>query len=91
MWHGNLDEEMNDLAQCVLHHKAFDLRAFTVGSDGLTVICSQELSGTTKREWLIEYHGLRISEPQSMSCAPSEKYLNWHKTAIFKGPVRGLG
>ena len=93
MWHtvGGPDEEPNGLALCVLHHKAFDLEAFTVETDGLTVVCSQELSGTTKREWLIGYHGSRISEPQSLSYFPEEKYLNWHRRTIFKGPPRELG
>ena len=92
MWHtvGGPDEEPNGLALCVLHHKAFDLGAFTVESDDLTVLCSQELSGTTKREWLIGYHGSRISEPQSLSYLPNEKYLNWHRGTIFKGPAREL-
>ena len=92
MWHtvGGPDEEPNGLALCVLHHKAFDLGAFTVDPDRLTVLCSQELSGTTKREWLIGYHGSRISEPQSLSYLPREKYLNWHRKTIFKGPAREL-
>lgn len=92
MWHtvGGPDEEPNGLALCVMHHKAFDLGAFTVESDRLTVVCSQELSGTTKREWLIGYHGSRISEPQSLSLFPNKKYLNWHRDNIFKGPARDL-
>lgn len=93
MWHtvGGPDEETNGLALCVLHHKAFDLGAFTVEEDDLTVLCSQELSGNTKRDWLIGYHGSRISEPQSLSYFPEAKYLNWHRKTIFKGPPRELG
>ena len=93
MWHtvGGPDEETNGLALCALHHKAFDLGAFTVESDRLTVICNQELSGTTKREWLIGYHGSRIGEPQSPAYLPDEKYLKWHRRTIFKAPARELG
>ena len=93
MWHtvGGPDEEPNGLALCVLHHKAFDLGAFTVEADSLSVLCSQELSGTTKREWLIGYHGSRISKPQSLSYCPEERYLNWHRKTIFKGPPRERG
>ncbi len=93
MWHtvGGPDEEPNGLALCVLHHKAFDLGAFTVEADGLTVVCSQELSGTTKREWLIGYHGSRITEPQSLANMPNKRYLNWHRGTIFRGPARELG
>ena len=90
MWRtvGGPDEESNGLALCVLHHKAFDLGAFTVETDGLTIVCSQELSGTTKTEWLIGYHGSRMSEPQSASYFPKDEYLNWHRRTIFKGPER---
>ena len=93
MWHtvGGPDKVSNGLALCVLHHKAFDLGAFTVKSRDLTVICSQELSGTTNRDWLIGYHGSRISEPQSLSYFPGERYLNWHQRTIFKGPAREQG
>ena len=92
MWHtvGGPDEEANGLALCVLHHKAFDFGAITVEPKGLTVLCSQELSGTTKRDWLIGYHGTRIREPQSLSYFPDKKYLNWHRGTIFKGPARDL-
>ena len=92
-WHmvGGPDEEANGLALCVLHHKAFDLGAFTVESDRLTVLCSQELTGTTKREWLIGYHGSKIREPQSLSYFPKEKYLDWHRGTVFKGPAREMG
>ena len=92
MWQtvGGPDEEPNGLALCVLHHKTFDLGAYTVEPVGLTVLCSQELSGTTNRDWLIGYHGTRIREPQSSSYFPREKYLNWHRKTIFKAPARDL-
>lgn len=92
MWHtvGGPDEESNGLALCVLHHKAFDLGAFTVDTDGQTIVCSQELSGTTKTEWLIGFHGSRIREPQSERYFPKEKYLRWHRRTIFRGPVREM-
>src|SRR5262249_26271630 len=46
-WHqaGGPDEETNGLALCVLHHKTFDLGAFTV-SDGV-VLVSDRAHGTS--------------------------------------------
>lgn len=90
MWRtvGGPDEESNGLALCVLHHKAFDLGAFTVEPDGQTIVCSQELSGTNKTEWLIGFHGSKIREPQSSRYFPAEQYLDWHRRTIFKEPKR---
>ena len=92
MWRtvGGPDDESNGLALCVLHHKAFDLGAFTVERDGRTIACSQELSGTNKTEWIIGFHGSKIKEPQSRKYYPAEKYLNWHRKTIFKAPKREI-
>ncbi len=42
-WHqvGGPDEESNGLALCVLHHKTFDLGAFTIGRDGVMLVSDQ--------------------------------------------------
>lgn len=92
MWHtvGGPDEESNGLALCVLHHKVFDLGAFTIDIDGRTIVCSQELAGTTRTDWLFGFHGSRIREPQSSNYFPGEKYLTWHRETIFKAPGREL-
>ncbi|MCY4419972.1 MAG: HNH endonuclease [Gammaproteobacteria bacterium] len=90
MWHqvGGPDKESNGLALCVLHHKAFDLGAFAIDDDGQTVVCSQELSGTTRTEWLLAFHGTRLKRPQSVCYFPERKFLEWHRVTIFKGPGR---
>ena len=90
MWHtvGGPDDESNGLALCVLHHKVFDLGAFTIDTDGRTIVCSQELSGTTRTDWLFGFHGSSIREPQSSMYFPGEKYLTWHRKTIFKAPGR---
>ncbi len=92
MWHqvGGPDEESNGLALCVLHHKVFDLGAFTIDVDGQTVVCSQELSGTTKTEWLLGFHGSLLRRPQSEVYFPKSKYFDWHRETIFKGPGRDV-
>jgi putative restriction endonuclease len=53
---GGPDVEQNGLALCTLHHKAFDLGAFTVCSD-FRVAFSQELAGSAQIEWLLAFHG----------------------------------
>ena len=92
MWHqvGGPDEESNGLALCVLHHKVFDFGAFTIDVDGQTVVCSQELSGTTQTEWLLGFHGSRLTRPQSEVYFPKSKYFDWHRKTIFKGPGRDI-
>ncbi len=84
------DEESNGLALCVLHHKLFDLGAFTVNDDNRTVVCSQNLSGSTNTNWLLAFHGKALRPPQSRKYLPKPVYLEWHRDTIFKGPPRDL-
>ena len=91
MWHTakGPDKESNGLALCVLHHKAFDLGAFTVGVDLRTIICSQDLSGS-KTDWVLGYHGLGLREPQSTSYFPEREYVEWHRNKVFRSPPRDI-
>ena len=91
MWHTakGPDKESNGLALCVLHHKAFDLGAFTVGVDLRTIVCSQELSGS-KTDWVLGYHGLDLRAPQSTSYFPERKYVEWHQNKVFRSPPRDI-
>jgi putative restriction endonuclease len=63
-WHqaGGPDIESNGLALCVLHHKTFDLGAFTV-SDGVLLVSDQANGTTGFREALLAYHGKPIRPP----------------------------
>ena len=88
--HGGPDDVPNGLSLCVLHHKAFDLGAFTVQCDGRTIVCSQQLSGSTNVDWLIGFHGKRLRKPQSSEYRPRQKYLDWHRDTIFRIPEREL-
>ncbi len=91
-WHtyGGPDDVPNGLSLCVLHHKAFDLGAFTVQDDGRTIACSQHLSGSTNVDWLIGFHGKSLRKPQSSEYLPSQSYLDWHRDTIFRTPERQL-
>ena len=85
---GGPDIVPNGLALCTLHHKVFDLGCFTVEPDSLKIIFSQKLTGANQRGWLLEYHGVTLSPPQSDEYLPDTTFLNWHRNNVFKGPAR---
>ena len=90
MWHqaGGPDIESNGLALCTLHHKIFDLGGFTVYDDRLTLVFSQDISGVTRRDWLMGFHGKSLLAPQSETLLPDPKFLAWHRDTIFRSPGR---
>jgi len=89
-WHavGGPDEEKNGLALCTLHHKLFDRGAFTL-SDGLEVLVSDRANGSQAfSDWLLKYHGKKVSAPQRTIYQPDMSFRNWHVREVFKGEVR---
>jgi putative restriction endonuclease len=91
-WHqaGGPDEETNGLALCVLHHKTFDLGAFTV-AEGV-VLVSDQVHGTSGfHETLMAYHGGPVREPQRPEWRPESRHLAWHRREVFKGDPRHRG
>jgi putative restriction endonuclease len=91
-WHqaGGPDTEVNGLALCVMHHKVFDLGAFTVSAGH--VLVSDQANGTTGfAESLMAYHGKPIRPPQCPDWMPEPKHLEWHGREVFKGDARHLG
>ena len=60
-WHqaGGPETEDNGLALCVLHHKTFDLGAFTV-SEGVLLVSDQANGTAGFQEHLMAYHGKPI-------------------------------
>jgi putative restriction endonuclease len=83
------DVERNGMAMCALHHKIFDLGAFTVEPENLSIVFSQNLQlGDATRSHLLSYHGAGIIGPQSLTYAPDRAYLNWHAKQVFKSPAR---
>lgn len=88
-WHqaGGPDAENNGLALCVLHHKTFDLGAFTV--NGGRVIVSDQANGTSGfAEHLLAYHGKPIRPAQHPDWQPDEVHIEWHGREVFKGNAR---
>jgi putative restriction endonuclease len=85
------DIESNGLALCALHHKIFDLGAFTVVPDSFTFIFSQHVAmGDATRASLLSHHGAGMLLPQSERYYPDPARLRWHAKWVFKTPGRDL-
>lgn len=91
-WHqaGGPDEEPNGLALCSLHHKAFDLGAFTILPDRILLVSEHAYGRRGFDELLLTYHGRPIRKPQRESYQPGERFLTWHEREVFKRPPREL-
>ena len=89
-WHraGGHDTEVNGLALCSLHHKLFDRGVFTLSMQ-LEVLVSEYANGSVGfEEWLMKFHGRKISFPQRRSYYPETESINWHLNEVFKKPYR---
>jgi putative restriction endonuclease len=62
---GGPDHESNGLALCVLHHKTFDLGAFTVSRDGVLLVSDQAHGTEGFHEALLSRHGKPVRPPRS--------------------------
>ena len=81
------ETEDNGLALCVLHHKTFDLGAFTVANGVLLV--SDQANGTSGfLETLLAHHGKPIRDPQHPDWRPEPRHLDWHARVAFKVEAR---
>ncbi|RKQ50748.1 putative restriction endonuclease [Roseivirga pacifica] len=86
-WHqaGGPDVQQNGFAMCSLHHKLFDLGAFTINRDHQLIV-SDRVNGTVgKDEWLLAFHTKEIRKPHSHSYQPNDSFLQWHEEEVFKG------
>lgn len=85
------DIEPNGLALCALHHKVFDLGAFTILPDTYSLVFSQHaVAGESSRSMLLGFHGAGIILPQSKDYYPKAEFLKWHEGQVFKRPGRSL-
>jgi putative restriction endonuclease len=91
-WHqaGGPDIEGNGLALCVLHHKTFDLGAFTV-KEGVVLVSDRAHGTAGFEEWLMAHHGRPLRDPQRPDWRPEPGHLAWHGREVFKGEVRHRG
>jgi putative restriction endonuclease len=82
------DEESNGFALCVLHHKTFDLGAFTVSTDGI-VLVSDQAHGTDGFDYsLLRHHAQPVRPPQRPEWKPAARHMRWHGQEVFKGNAR---
>jgi putative restriction endonuclease len=89
-WHqaGGPDTVANGLSLCVLHHKLFDLGAFTL-SDERQILVSDLVHGYHGAdEWAIRYHGRLLPTPQNPHDWPAIPFAHWHRREVFKGEPR---
>ncbi len=86
-WHqaGGPDREENGLALCSLHHKLFDLGAFTIGQDQDIKISRYANGSTGLQEWLVRFKGQRIRKPVEVLYQPEAGFVDWHVREVFKG------
>lgn len=92
-WHqaGGPDEEPNGLALCALHHKAFDLGAFTIGDDlGLRLSAALH-GGEAFDRGFLAHHGRAIRLPPDPGHRPGAPFLAWHRREVFREPARWVG
>lgn len=89
-WHqaGGPDVETNGVALCVLHHKVFDLGAFTINPQ-LAILVSEKANGSQGLdETLLRFHGESLRKPQRPEFVPLGEFTDWHKEEVFKGRPR---
>lgn len=86
--HGGPSEESNGLALCVLHHKTFDLGAFTLDGEGRLLVSDQANGSTGFHDALMRHHGQTVRGPQRPEWKPSATHLEWHAREVFKGVAR---
>ena len=91
-WHqaGGPDIEPNGLALCTLHHKLFDLGAFTLGDDHRMLVSEHAHGGQRFEETLLRYHGRPIKAPIRPDHRPARRYSGWHRKEVFKPSPRPL-
>lgn len=82
--------EQNGLALTAIHHKLFDLGAFTLSLDPVPRIMVSRLAvgNDTVRSMLLDFNGKPMREPQDKRWLPDQKFIRWHQKEVFKGPAR---
>ena len=74
----------------MLHHKTFDLGAFTLSPAGVLLVSDQAHGTAGFEEALLRHHGRRARPPQRPEFKPEAAFLDWHGREVFKGAARHL-
>lgn len=78
------DVVTNGLALCSLHHKLFDLGAFTL-SESRRVLVSERVTGSEQlRDVLHAYHNAPLAAPVRPENQPGATFVAWHRQQVFK-------
>jgi putative restriction endonuclease len=73
-----------------MHHKTFDLGAFTLTRD-LVVLVSDLASGLAGlNEALLNFHGRPLIRPVHDRDLPKEPFIEWHTREVFRGEPRPI-
>jgi len=85
------DVVANGVALCCMHHKLFDLGAFTLGDDR-RVLVSDAAYGSSRQfdEILLRHHGRQMNAPVHAEDHPSGDFIVWHRAQVFKGRARPI-
>lgn len=92
-WHtaGGPDIEPNGLSLCALHHKLFDLGAFTLEPASLKVVFSEHaLAGSRGMTGELRHHGQDLLPPVNPASRPGLQFIDWNWTYVFKQKARPL-
>ena len=55
------------------------------------ILVSADVDGSVGlEEWLMRFHGEKISFPRKSSDYPAPKFIGWHVREVFKGDYREL-
>jgi putative restriction endonuclease len=90
-WHtaGGPDVEANGLSLCALHHKLFDLGAFTLEPGDLRIVFSRHaIAGSKGLSGELKHHGQPLLRPQSPDLLPGPEFIEWNRDNVFKTPAR---
>lgn len=79
------------MALCVIHHKTFDLGAFTLSPDGILLVSDQANGTIGFRESLMAHHGKAARPPKRPEWRPRTEFMEWHGREVFKGDARHVG
>lgn len=81
------DTTENGLALCSIHHKLFDLGAFTL-SDDLRVLVSERVIDDQhdhhRRHTLLIHHGRAVAAPARPEQTPHYGFVAWHRREVFR-------
>jgi len=89
-WHqaGGPDHTANGLALCTLHHKLFDVGAFTLSGQLQVAVSSMAHGNDGFQRWLLDFNGAPITQPAMPDWEPERDFLDWHVREVFKGQGR---